>query len=252
MVEGLTMPLINASTGGGSSLNFDVKAYANTGSLPSSGVKENTIGVITTDPITGWTVDSVQPLVTTAGHVWVRTAINSTARPNVIKKNSLNLSLVGIYQYQSGYAYKEAYIWQGNTWIPIASFLFQDGVISQIAGDFSWNNGGSITPTYIELTSAGSANRVVMTDLAIDLTPYSLVKFRCTTTNTSFSAGIYTDSSISSPLSVSTVISLALGTNTVETDKLIDVSGLSGNYKIGFSTNGSTGYTCRMYAILLV
>ena len=97
--------------GGGAGLNFSVINIPDTNSFPLN-PKENTIALISNDMVTGWSIDTMQPLVATEGHVWVRISVNGDTRANILKKNEATITIVGILQYQDGYKGKEAYIWQ--------------------------------------------------------------------------------------------------------------------------------------------
>lgn len=101
--------------GGGSSLNFKVVAYATADELNAAAPKDNTIGVITQNKITGWGFDSTAPEAPVEGMVWFSTAKSSAVPMNVLRKNTLVIYVTGAKQYV------------GSTWIDIPVYLRSDG-----------------------------------------------------------------------------------------------------------------------------
>lgn len=105
-------------SGGGTELNFDVVAYDSEEVLLASTPAENTIGVVTTTPITGWYFSATQPENMVDGEVWV---LNNEPAPvafNALKKNCVMVYPVSAQQYVSGeLVYVTALIYQGEAWV---------------------------------------------------------------------------------------------------------------------------------------
>lgn len=71
--------------GGSGGLNFKVVAYATEGELLSATPNENTIGVVTTTPITARVFSTSEPQSLLDGAIWILTGTNSQVAFNVLK-----------------------------------------------------------------------------------------------------------------------------------------------------------------------
>lgn len=104
--------------GGGTSLNFDVKAYATEEALLAATPKENTIGVITTTEITGWVFSATEPENPSEGMVWISTGSSSAVEFNALKKNGIQVYPLSAKQYVSGaWVDVTAMSYQGGEWV---------------------------------------------------------------------------------------------------------------------------------------
>ena len=116
-------------SGGGSGLNFEVKAYASEDSLPAT-AKENTIAVITETPITAYTFSATEPTDPIEGAVWIRIGAASPVEFNALKKNEIRVYPVSAKQYVSGaWVGKTAKSYQGGEWVAWVTdtFLYNKG-----------------------------------------------------------------------------------------------------------------------------
>ena len=67
--------MIFEMTGGAAKeLNFKIKAYETEDAMMSDVPKQNTIGVVTTTPITSWVLSATEPANPEAGMVWITVA----------------------------------------------------------------------------------------------------------------------------------------------------------------------------------
>lgn len=101
--------------GGGAALNFDVKAYATEEALLAATPKENTIGIITTNKITGWLFSATEPENPSEGMVWISTGTASTTEFNALKKNGIQVYPLSAKQYISG------------AWVDVTAMSYQGG-----------------------------------------------------------------------------------------------------------------------------
>ena len=101
--------------GGGTSLNFTVKAYATEAALLAATPKENTIGIITTTAINGWIFSAVEPTEPVEGIVWISTGTSSAIEFNALKKNAIQVYPISAKQYV------------GGAWINVTVKSYQDG-----------------------------------------------------------------------------------------------------------------------------
>lgn len=100
----------------GVGLNFDVKAYATEAELLSSTPKENTVGIVTDTPITGYVFSAAQPEAAD-GLVWIKIDAFSTVAFNALKNNCLMVYPMSAKQYKGGAWTKvTARSYQGDTW----------------------------------------------------------------------------------------------------------------------------------------
>lgn len=190
----MTVPLYGFG-GGGTSLNFDVKAYATEEALLAATPKENTIGIITTTPIQRWTFSAKEPEHPTDdndGLVWIETGTASPVEFNVIKKNEIKVYPINVQQCV-GREWRKvpSFIRRSEGWIGIAQelYIFKEGVgLSEgYAGNFTHPENGSgiyIKPEKIVWSSStGTGNNFWITP-QIDAARYSKlnVELACLTT----------------------------------------------------------------------
>jgi hypothetical protein len=121
--------VFNVSGGGGVALNFKVLAYATESAMNAATPTENTIGIITTTPITSYVFSITQP-TGSAGMVWITTGTTSINEFNALKKNSIQVYPQAAKQYVSGaWVDKTAKSYMGGVWeewLP-KNYLFKAG-----------------------------------------------------------------------------------------------------------------------------
>jgi hypothetical protein len=157
----ITVPLYGFG-GGGTSLNFDVKAYATEEVLLAATPKENTIGIIPTTPITSWIFSATEPAEPVEGMVWLETGISSDVEFNALKKNGIQVYPASAKQYIGGewvdvtafsYQNEEWVEWETSLvvlkdgvlnygpWVPVNSSQFSNGTINAVANSQQGNSG---------------------------------------------------------------------------------------------------------------
>lgn len=120
--------IFNVSGGGGAALNFKVLAYPTEQELLASAPAENTIGIVTTAPITSWVFSKEEPSPLIPGMVWINTSTDSTVAFNALKKNSVMVYPVNAKQVISGVLVDvTAKIYQGGAWVDWAFYLYSNG-----------------------------------------------------------------------------------------------------------------------------
>lgn len=139
--------------GGGASLNFAVKAYSSEAELLAAVPKENTIGIITTTPITSWFFDAVEPETVADGMVWFPTGTSGAVEFNALKKNGIQVYPLSAKQYAGGaWQHKPAMVYQKNGWRQFA-VAPTDGLIAEYTFDeFSGNSIPDTSPNGYDLT----------------------------------------------------------------------------------------------------
>lgn len=177
--------------GGGAGLNFDVKAYNSEPDLLAATPKNNTIGVITTTPITGWIISPTQPSDLSDGMVWIRTGVSGEIEFNALKKNGIQVYPFRAMQYTSGaLKYVKSQIYQNGSWMRVWSGeLFERGdQYEDITGGWSSDGytdasyqiwPGEITEEAISLQGYKGYYTMLGTDDPIDLTGFSGVRAVC-------------------------------------------------------------------------
>ena len=187
--------IFNLSRGGSGSaaLNFNVVAYESEGSLQAATPKENTIGIITTAPITGWSfADMSDPGHSMPeGFVYIHTETSDGGTQqafNALKKNEIMLRPISAKQYVSGaWVTVAAKIYQSGTWVNCAQtwYLYNHGINGVDGGwDNHWEGANRQTiefeadhmSSYVSSSSASSTNLAVIgTAGSIDLSNYSKI-----------------------------------------------------------------------------
>lgn len=117
--------------GGSGGLNFKIVSYATESELLADTPKENTIGVITSIPITGYHFGTEEPSPAAAGMVWIASGTSGNATLNALKKNGIQVNLISAKQYVDGaWSPKAASIFQNGEWIQfsyVRVYLFKSG-----------------------------------------------------------------------------------------------------------------------------
>ena len=118
---------------GGSVLNFKVVPYATEELMKAATPKENTIGIITTTPITSWIFSATEPTEPAEGMVWIATGTPSDVAFNALKKNE-------ILVYPS---FAKQYV--GGAWVDVAAKSHQGGEwVEWFSGTYLYNVYGDI------------------------------------------------------------------------------------------------------------
>lgn len=243
--------IFNVSGGGGTALNFRVVG----GTTAPSNPKENTIWVNTSTPITDWVFSATQPTAA-SGRVWISTGTSSSVEFNALKKNNVmvypmsakqmvsgTLKDVTAKSYQGGkwvewfdYDYLFNYGRQPYTWSP--STMRRDEVDAVSVPTVTVEDDGSVLVTYKGTSSAVAAG-LYASDDAIDLSGFTALKLMCQNSSSDIVFTIFPENATywkTNAVSY-TVLSSSLA------EFMIDVSGLSGAYRVGFGTRCSSGQT---------
>lgn len=101
--------------GGSGGLNFKVVSYVSEEDLMAATPKENTIGVITTTAISGWTFSADEPERLADGMVWFFVGTSSQVAFSATKKNPIMVYPISAKQYVSG------------TWVDVTCKSYQNG-----------------------------------------------------------------------------------------------------------------------------
>lgn len=152
----------------GVELNFDVVAYETEAALLANAPAENTIGIITTTPISNWIFSPTQPENPDGGTVWISTDTSSPVEFNALKKNCIQVYLQTAKQYVSG-AWEDvsnAKIYQNSEWVDL-----WDGILFENGNQYGAITGGwnGVVGNVIEVYPGTSGMANAHTDRAIDL-----------------------------------------------------------------------------------
>lgn len=169
--------------GGSGGLNFKVVGYATEAELLADTPKENTIGIITTNKITGWMFAAADPAEPVEGMVYITTGTDSDIAFNALKKNGIQVYPLSAKQYVSGaWVDVTAMSYQGGEWQNWVTYLYNEGdKCSDITG--GWVKKGdyvSVTENAdsMKIESAAYANTGwYHTKNKIDLSNYSTMTF---------------------------------------------------------------------------
>lgn len=256
--------------GGANPLNFTVKAYPSEVELNNATAAENTIGVVTTNPITGWYFAYAQPENMVEGEVWITTGVSSSVEFNALKTNNVMVYPLVAKQMVSG-TLKDvtAKSYQNGEWVGWAMFLYKDGdeytVITggwvcegkkEENGSVSYTQACEIvrneTNLYVVNNHISPNSCIVRTKLPVNLSGYSTLRvdgeFKTTSINSKCYAlavweaiGTYSWDYIAAQTQIPTQSTV----NSIE----VDIRSLSGEYYIGFvfsTAAGSEGSIIRM------
>ena len=141
--------------GGSGGLNFKIVSYATESELLADTPKENTIGVITSIPITGYHFGKDEPSPAAAGMVWIPTGTSSTVEFNALKKNGIQVYPLSAKQ-QDGSAWVDvtALSYQGVEWVEwLDGTLFDVAVLS--THTWTLSSGGGTKPATLTYGDTG-------------------------------------------------------------------------------------------------
>lgn len=241
--------------GGGIPLNFKIVAYTTEEELLAAQPKENTIGVITEIPITGYKFSSTEPEDMVEGEVWIKTGDDSNVAFDIVEGAKIYPLSVKQYtggvwvdktamSYQSGewvewfdYDYLFNYGRQPYTWAP--STMQRDSVDVVMIPTVTINDNGSVLVTFKGSSSAVSAG-LYASDDAIDLGGFTALKLMCQNSSGDVVFTIFPENAI---YWNTNAVSYTVLSSSSSTEFTIDVSGLSGAYRVGFGTRCSNGQT---------
>lgn len=103
---------------GSADLNFEVIAYESEEALLASTPAENTVGIITTTPITSWIFSATEPVQPASDMVWIPTSTSSSVEFNALKQNGVQVYPISAKQYVNGaWADVTAMSYQNGGWI---------------------------------------------------------------------------------------------------------------------------------------
>ncbi len=145
----------------GIKLNFDIVAYATEEELLAGTPAENTIGVITDTPITGYKFSATEPENMVDGEVWIKTGDDSSFTFDIVEgakmypilsKQCINGVLIDVI----------AMIYQDDVWMELAIYLFNHGKQSYKWQARAWaaSNYTPVAPT-VSVNSDGSVTLTV-------------------------------------------------------------------------------------------
>lgn len=182
----ITVPLYGFGGGGGTSLNFDVKAYPSDADMMTATPKENTIGIITVLPISGWIFSVTAPEEPTEGMAWVITGTARQNEFNALKKNGIHVYPVSAKQYVSG-AWVDviAKRWQGEVWVDLIYYIVNGNTskITNITGFASAQWSISDNGLRITRNSSGSQSSLGITKDAFDFSGKDKLVIELASTN---------------------------------------------------------------------
>ena len=230
-------------TGGGASLNFDVKAYATEAEMRAATPAENSIGVVTTTEITSYIFASEEPAEPVEGMVWFCTGVGSSAEFNALKKeNAIQIYPLAARQYiNNTFVEVPVMSYQAGEWVHwyVTTYLYDNGFQNEtITGGWSHVNDSeyadyTTTPSLGYSYRAGSGNfSHFWTNNLIDLTKFRVLRGECVKTanaNDYQRFGVTRDKGAGAWDTVF-VACVDISTGTLS----VDISGLTGSYRVEF------------------
>lgn len=242
----------NTGGGGGGGLNFSVVG----GTTAPSNPKENMIWVNTSVAITTWVFSATVPENPVQGMVWISTGTSSQIAFNALKKNGIEVYPLSAKQCVSGaWVDKTTKIYQSGAWVDWIDwdkYLYTQGIVSDVLGGFTgypmrYSDTSGLAPliTYgdksISIQITGNKSGAVLSNNKINLTNKTAIHFRASITARDAYLGAFAVfSSTTQQLPPSNRV--ASNVNGNEVVHTLDVSGLSGEYYIGYFGNDDASF----------
>lgn len=228
-------------------LDLRIRAYATEEAMLSANPRENTIGVVT-DKVDRWIFSPREPEEAEEGLLWITTGNASAAAFNALRKNSIRLCPIQARQYAEG-------LWQtvparsflGGEWIRWAADrkIYESGV-SHI--NLTLTNAAQ-ADGYLALSLGKNSSAKVVSDPVLLAGQAKLVvRFQALGGEGTFAGGIRARVWDTEDEVVASSGRVTGSSGTI----LLDISALSGEYKVGVYANNSSGSytgTCRVTEI---
>lgn len=230
--------------GGSGGLNFKIVSYATESELLADTPKENTIGVITSIPITGYHFGTEEPSPAAAGMVWITTGTSSTIAFNALKKNAIQVYPISAKQHISG------------AWVDVAVKSYSNGKWVELVTDcilvpnskYTWrclnHNSVSVGSSGTVTFFAGTADDVhgfACIDEDIDMTDYNTMEIVYETTQGYKNARIGVMSVKKASIEVfSAYADISGGATYGKTKKTVNIEGVNGSHYVGVAEYNGT------------
>ena len=218
--------------------------------LPATAA-ENTVGVITTTPITQGFVSNTRPAGRPTGEVRIKSGANGLVTMQLSGQPLVDFNPISVYQYNgTSWVIMEAYIRKSGAWTRIRTYFYRDGTLGLITS-LSGYNSSNATYTIgadnfrVDLTSGGTSGiaRVCPGQL-IDVTNFTTLKVLYSRVK-SGTQGVHTARMV---LSVTPLTSQGTGVAYVDLPATagvvasLDVTGLTGSYYVNWIISKTTYY----------
>lgn len=231
--------------GGSEGLNFKIVSYATESELLADTPKENTIGVITSIPITGYHFGTEEPSPAAEGMVWITTGTSSSVGFNALKKNAIQVYPLSANQYVSGaWVSVEAKAYQNGEWIDFILTLFPNENTTWVG---STSGEGK---TEIESGTLGvkeqwisiNQHQQIATKEKYDVTGYSKLCGRIKSSECSTTKAVALLPSTGTSIQGGSVAARASSNTTTAGDIIVcDVSAVIGEYHVAVGQYTSSG-----------
>lgn len=231
-------------------LNFTVVGGTSQPSNPAA----NTIWVNTSTSISSWIFDYTKPANPSSGMVWIEVYTSSNSKFNVLKNNGIQIYPVSAQQYvNNAWVTKSAKIYQNGAWIEwLNGELYKYGdQCTAVTGGWSTTNQCTLVhnATYMQVNaSSGKAGSAATTN-RINLTYFETLVFKGYCNQSREKSILYVGDITQSNFNYITnnVASIQVPKGTAPIEVRLDVSGIIGNYNVGFGASESSVYCYEMY-----
>ena len=243
--------------GGGTPLDFKIVAYATEEELLADTPMENTIGVITDVPITGYRFSAAEPEVLVEGMVWIKTGVTSSVEFNIVKNDEIIICPLDAHQYiNSTWVFIFPMSYLNNSWNNWIVYLYRNGSeFNTLTGGWEINQtcGGTITKNSNSVSfdvygvSSKNTYGIINTVEMIDLTEFSKLTINSDWTSSTDNGYTRLRFGVSNihPVSFDTVAS---PTAYISSENILDISTLTGEYYVfvGAGFSGSPNYKATL------
>lgn len=267
---------------GGAALNFAVVG----GTTEPTNPKENTIWVNTDTAIGEWQFSAAEPTergdgsALSVGDLWVEFKEVGQPKINILKKNSIKLSLTSAYQWDGAeWKVKVSQVYLPDGWVPmeLVSYIFKEGngietfvkivVQTGCSSSVKYEQNSASTVPYKTLNITCTANQYQWSSSAYsdkvlyDLTDYKYLTVRWSASTGSTSKNVFcgvTDAITATNFNTFKSNSLAYGsgdnfTHKTGGERTLDISAITGSHYIYLGAAGdySTSFTIYFTEMLL-
>lgn len=230
-------------------LDLRIKAYSSEEDMLSAAARENTVGVVT-DKVGRWIFSPREPEAE-EGLLWITTGTASAAATNALRKNGILLCPVQAQQYVEGIWQRvDAASYLGGSWIRWAADrkIYESGVshVNLTLTNASKSDG------YLALSLGKNSSAKVVSDPVLLAGQAQLVvEYQNLGGDGTFAGGVRARVWDTEDEVIASSSRKTSGSGTLK----LDISDLSGEYKVGVCANNSSGSysgSCRVTAIRIL
>ena len=247
--EGVSIFNVTGTFKGGMAANFEIVTYSSESALMAASPSNNTIGVVTTTPISSWVFSTSTPSSPSSNMLWIETGKQGTVELNLVTTNGIIVYPLNAKQYINGAWVKvPAYNRQSGQWVSwIHDLIYYNNGQTDLTNSLTYKSVTVNANGYLNFSLGTNGNAYANTPI-INLSGMQLVELDYSNLSGSntFAGGM--SIRILATDGTTVIKNTTRSTSTAKTLTL-DISDLDGEYIVqayGNNTSGSYSGSARV------